>query len=124
MTTQAEQDVINQTKSANRSGGRKATKGAPKSVDTQAGMSNVQTVLDKARNDVRKGAKAHILGGISDALIDIKNGDFGESGDEIIEIVEDFGSLFSDLEDASRFQLSPASESKKMLASADVIDVK
>ena len=123
MTTQSEQDAINQAKSASRGGGRKTAKSTPKSVDTQAGVSNLQSVLDKAREDVKKGAKAYILAGIPDALNDIANGDFGESGDEIVEVVANFGSLFGDLEEASRFQLPPASESKKMLASADVVDV-
>jgi hypothetical protein len=120
MTTQSEQEAINQAKSANRGGGRKAK--AAKPLDTNAGVGNIQAQLDKVRNDVRRSTKAYVLGGITDAIGDISRGDFGDIGDEIFGHLEGFSASFAELEDESRFQLSSTGP-KKMLVSADVIDV-
>jgi hypothetical protein len=47
--------------------------------------------LNDAREKVRQSTKNYIIGGgISDALEDIANGNFGELGDEIFEALDDF----------------------------------
>ena len=56
-------------------------------VNSKQGSATIQQTLDDARQAMRKNAKAYVAAGISDALNDIANGDFGDIGNEI------FGSL-------------------------------
>lgn len=123
MTTEAEDRAINQAKAARNSTKKGKGTATPKSVDNQSAVNNVQAVLDEARNKLKEGTKAYILGGIPDAIADIANGDFGEAGDNIMSIVGDFSASFGHLEDASLFQLAPASEPKKMLSANPDSDI-
>lgn len=56
-------------------------------ANSQQGTASIQQTLDNARQAMRQNAKAYVAAGISDALNDIANGDFGDVGNEI------FGSL-------------------------------
>ena len=59
--------------------------------NAEQGLNNVQAKLNDARGKVRQSTKNYIIGGgISDALEDITNGNFGELGDEIFEALDDF----------------------------------
>lgn len=52
-------------------------------VNSKQGSATIQQTLDDARQAMRKNAKAYVAAGISDALNDIANGDFGDIGNEI-----------------------------------------
>jgi hypothetical protein len=59
-------------------------------VNSQHGTATIQQTLDDARQALRKNAKAYVAAGISDALNDIANGDFGDIGNEILGSFKEF----------------------------------
>ena len=63
------------------------------------GAGNIKSKLDVARNDIKNSAKSYILAGISDALEEIANGDFGDFGDEVFE---GFNKLSEGLDQSSK----------------------
>jgi hypothetical protein len=77
-------------------------------------LNNVQAKLNEARQKVRPRTKDFIFGGgISDALQDIANGDFGELGNKIFDTLD----IFIDGIDSGRLALETReTEPKKMLA--------
>lgn len=97
------------------------TKRATRSADNaQQGLSNVQQKLNEARQKVRQSTKDFIFGGgISDALQDIANGDFGDLGNEIFDALD----VFIDGIDDQRLALETReTEPKKMLPAGSVLD--
>lgn len=59
-------------------------------VNSKHGSASIQQTLDDARQALRKNAKAYVAAGISDALNDIANGDFGDIGNEIFSSFAQF----------------------------------
>ena len=60
-------------------------------TNAQKGAGNIQDKMTAARQKVRDTTKAFVVGGgISDALDDIANGDFGEFGDEVLAAFDNF----------------------------------
>lgn len=82
----------------------------------QQGLNNVQAKLNDAREKVRQSTKNYIFGGgISDALEDIANGDFGDLGNEIFDALDNFIEGI----DSGRLALeTKETEQKKMLSAS------
>ncbi|MFB2970350.1 hypothetical protein ACE1CD_15360 [Aerosakkonema sp. BLCC-F183] len=60
-------------------------------TNAQKGAGNIQDKMIAARQKVKDTTKAFVVGGgISDALDDIANGDFGEFGDEVLTAFDNF----------------------------------
>ncbi|MBD2001901.1 MULTISPECIES: hypothetical protein [Cyanophyceae] len=60
-------------------------------ANADQGVDNIQYKLDEARSAVRDSTKSYIVGGgISDALQDIANGDFGDISNEIFDSLNAF----------------------------------
>lgn len=87
--------------------------------NAEQGLSNVQQKLNAARQKVRQSTKDYIFGGgISDALQDIANGDFGDLGNEIFDALD----VFIDGIDSQRLALETReTEPKKMLPANSVM---
>jgi hypothetical protein len=112
--------AVEQAKAAqNGSKPKRATRSAE---NAEQGLSNVQQKLNEARQKVRQSTKDFIFGGgISDALQDIANGDFGDLGNSIFDALD----VFIDGIDSERLALETReTEPKKMLpASLESIDL-
>ena len=124
MAINTDDQAINEAK-ATRGGGRKTAKSAPKSVDTGAGANQLQQKLDDARESVAVGVESYIVaGGVALALQRIASGNFGASSAAAFDVLDGFSASVLGLEADNNYQiLGSAEEPKKMLASADVVDV-
>lgn len=123
MAINTDDQAINEAKATRGSGRKTKTNAVPKEVDTGAGVSQLQQKLDVARESVATATESYVMGGVAIGLQRIASGNFGSSTNAIFEVLDDFTESVLGLESDSRFQLPPASEPKKMLAAADVINV-
>ena len=108
--------AVEQAKAAQDGSAGKQKRTTRSTENAEQGLNNVQAKLNDAREKVRQSTKNYIFGGgISDALEDIANGDFGELGNEIFDALDDFiGGI-----DSGRLALETReTEPKKMLAAS------
>lgn len=107
--------AVEQAKAA-QNGAGKQKRTTRSTENAEQGLNNVQAKLNEARQKVRQSTKDFIFGGgISDALQDIANGDFGELGNEIFDTLD----IFIDGIDSGRLALEiRETEPKKMLAAS------
>jgi hypothetical protein len=114
--------AVEQAKAAQNGSAGKQKRTTRSAENAEQGLNNVQAKLNDAREKVRQSTKNYIFGGgISDALEDIANGDFGDLGNEIFDALDDFiGGI-----DSGRLALeSRETAQKKMLpASLESIDL-
>ncbi|MEG3874203.1 hypothetical protein [Microcoleus sp. Z1_B5] len=108
--------AVEQAKAAQNSSAGKQKRTTRSTENAEQGLNNVQAKLNEARQKVRQSTKDFIFGGgISDALQDIANGDFGELGNEIFDTLD----VFIDGIDSGRLALETReTEPKKMLAAS------
>ena len=105
--------AVEQAKAAQNSSAGKQKRTTRSTENAEQGLNNVQAKLNEARQKVRQSTKDFIFGGgISDALEDIANGDFGDLGNEIFDALDVFiGGI-----DSGRLALKiRKTEPKKML---------
>ena len=105
--------AVEQAKAAQNGSAGKQKRTTRSTENAEQGLNNVQAKLNEARQKVRQSTKDFIFGGgISDALQDIANGDFGELGNEIFDTLD----VFIDGIDSARLALETReTEPKKML---------
>lgn len=108
--------AVEQAKAAQNGSAGKQKRTTRSTENAEQGLNNVQAKLNEARQKVRQSTKDFIFGGgISDALQDIANGDFGELGNEIFDTLD----VFIDGIDSGRLALETReTEPKKMLAAS------
>lgn len=108
--------AVEQAKAAQNGSAGKQKRTTRSTENAEQGLNNVQAKLNQARQKVRQSTKDFIFGGgISDALQDIANGDFGELGNEIFDTLD----VFIDGIDSGRLALETReTEPKKMLAAS------
>jgi hypothetical protein len=83
--------AVEQAKAAQNGSAGKQKRTTRSTENAEQGLNNVQAKLNDAREKVRQSTKNYIFGGgISDALEDIANGDFGELGNEIFDALDEF----------------------------------
>jgi len=105
--------AVEQAKAAQNGSAGKQKRTTRSTENAEQGLNNVQAKLNEARQKVRQSTKDFIFGGgISDALEDIANGDFGDLGNEIFDALDVFiGGI-----DSGRLALETReTEQKKML---------
>lgn len=68
---------------ANGNGNGNATQQKRSQQNAERGANTIQDKLNDARHQMKKSAKSYILAGISDALEEIAEGNFGEFGEEV-----------------------------------------
>ena len=108
--------AVEQAKAAQNGSAGKQKRTTRSTENAEQGLNNVQAKLNDARENVRESTKNYVFGGgISDALEDIANGDFGELGNEIFEALDDFiggidsGSLALETRETEPKKMLPAS---------------
>lgn len=108
--------AVEQAKAAQNGSAGKQKRTTRSTENAEQGLNNVQAKLNEARQKVRQSTKDFIFGGgISDALQDIANGDFGELGNEIFDTLD----IFIDGLDSGRLALETReTEPKKMLGAS------
>jgi len=108
--------AVEQAKAAQNGSAGKQKRTTRSTENAEQGLNNVQAKLNQARQKVRQSTKDFIFGGgISDALQDIANGDFGELDNEIFDTLD----VFIDGIDSGRLALETReTEQKKMLAAS------